>query len=64
MAINELEGRYQCERPVRVVKRADVEKRNDYMRQHQIAMLSLLAELHPEKILELAEKIRLQKLAA
>jgi len=46
---------------LRVIKRADVEQRKEYLSRHQRSMLDLLAELEPDYFLQLAEKIRLQK---
>lgn len=40
------------------------DEREEFIRRHEYSLIDLLAEKHPERILQKAEKIRLQKAAA
>lgn len=39
-------------------------EREEFIRRHEYSLLDLFAEKHPDRILQIADKIRLQKAAA
>ena len=56
MPINEIESRYQYEKPVRVIKRRDTQE--SYIESHELSLLSLLVRKHPERAKEFLERLK------
>ena len=51
------------ERPVRPLRRHDLERQAETVERQQISLLTVLAEMHPHKVLELADRIKRQALS-
>ena len=55
MAVNELEGRYQYERPVRVKKREEIPD----PRRSELSLVEILIQRNPERAKEFLERLKL-----
>ncbi len=48
-----------AENKVKVIKKVDREQKEDYKRQHEIALLNLLIPEYPEKVIEILNQLGL-----
>lgn len=57
MAINEYEGRYQYERPVRVTPKADIQRRLAEERSTEIQTMRMYMRRYPDKAKDYAREL-------